>query len=57
MPFQLPTNQKNTPIWVLCYNFARSRSYLLKKIFHEVIITIPETLPLACIIGPITGCH
>ena len=57
MPFQLPTNQKNTPIWVLCYNFARSRSYLLKKVFHEVIITIPETLPLAGIIGPITGCH
>jgi hypothetical protein len=57
MPFQHPTNQKNALIWVLCYNFARSRTNLPKKEFHEVITTIPETLPMAGITGPITGCH
>jgi hypothetical protein len=57
MTFPFPANQKYIPIWVLCYNFARSRTNLPKIEFHEVIITIPETLPMAGITGPITGCH
>jgi hypothetical protein len=57
MPSLVSANQKKTLIWVLCYNFAPSRTYLPKKVFHEAIITIPETLPMAGIAGPITGCH